>query len=75
MIEGRPNANFIQTLQGQVPGLNITTGSGQPGEDIANDYNYYRGDISGVTTATDSGQPGSNSTVILRGIGSINGNA
>nr|WP_256474592.1 von Willebrand factor type A domain-containing protein [Flavobacterium sp. NRK1] len=47
-IDGRPNANFIQTLQGQVPGLNIATGSGQPG---------------------------ANSTVILRGIGSINGNA
>lgn len=24
-IEGRPNANFIQTLQGQVPGLDVTT--------------------------------------------------
>lgn len=46
-IEGRPNANFIQTLQGQVPGLNITT---------------------------NSGQPGANSSVILRGLGSINGN-
>jgi len=46
-IEGRPNANFIQTLQGQVPGLNITTGSGQPG---------------------------ANSTVVLRGYGSVNGN-
>lgn len=30
-VEGRPNANFLQTLQGQVPGLNISTGSGQPG--------------------------------------------
>lgn len=30
-IEARPNASFAQTLQGQVPGLNITTGSGQPG--------------------------------------------
>src|SRR5690554_413397 len=30
-IEGRPNASFIQTLQGQVSGLNIATGSGQPG--------------------------------------------
>src|SRR5690554_4986304 len=30
-IEGRPNASFMQTLQGQVPGLNISTGSGQPG--------------------------------------------
>jgi len=46
-IEGRPNANFMQTLQGQVPGLNISTGSGQPG---------------------------SASTVILRGLGSVNGN-
>jgi len=46
-IEGRPNASFIQTLQGQVPGLNILTGSGQPG---------------------------ANSTVILRGVGSVNGN-
>src|SRR5690554_863221 len=43
-IEGRPNASFIQTLQGQVPGLNISTGSGEPG---------------------------SGTTVILRGIGSI----
>lgn len=47
-IEGRPNASFVQTLQAQVPGLNISTGSGQPGS--------------------------SNTQVILRGIGSINGN-
>lgn len=26
-IEGRPNASFMQTLQGQVPGLNISTGT------------------------------------------------
>ncbi|RKS00525.1 MULTISPECIES: SusC/RagA family TonB-linked outer membrane protein [unclassified Flavobacterium] len=30
-IENRPNASFIQTLQGQVAGLNITSGTGQPG--------------------------------------------
>lgn len=47
-IEGRPNANVIQTLQGQVPGLNIMTGSGQPGSDNIN--------------------------IVLRGVGSINGN-
>ena len=47
-IEGRPNASFVQTLQAQVPGLNISTGSGQPGS--------------------------SNTTVLLRGLGSINGN-
>lgn len=28
-IEGRPNASFVQTLQGQVSGLNISTGSEQ----------------------------------------------
>ncbi|MUU76976.1 VWA domain-containing protein [Winogradskyella endarachnes] len=27
----RPNANLAQTLQGQVSGINITSGSGQPG--------------------------------------------
>ena len=32
-IEARPNANFVQTLQGQVSGLNIVTGNGQPGGD------------------------------------------
>jgi TonB-dependent starch-binding outer membrane protein SusC len=30
-IEDRPNASFVQTLSGQVSGLNISTNSGQPG--------------------------------------------
>lgn len=30
--KGRPNASLTQTLQGEVPGLNITTGTGAPGE-------------------------------------------
>jgi len=30
-IENRPNASLIQTLAGQVPGLDISTNSGQPG--------------------------------------------
>ncbi|MEL6974755.1 MAG: SusC/RagA family TonB-linked outer membrane protein [Bacteroidota bacterium] len=30
-ITNRPNANVVQTLQGQVPGLSITAASGQPG--------------------------------------------
>ena len=30
-IESKPNASFVQTLQGQVAGLNITSGNGQPG--------------------------------------------
>ncbi|WP_330443517.1 SusC/RagA family TonB-linked outer membrane protein [Flavobacterium sp. C4GT6] len=46
-IEDRANASVLQNLQGQIAGLNIGTGSGQPGAD---------------------------STIILRGIGTINGN-
>ncbi|WP_417350579.1 MG2 domain-containing protein [Flavobacterium alkalisoli] len=46
-IEGRTNASILQSLQGQVAGLNIGTGSGQPGAD---------------------------STIILRGVSSIDGN-
>ncbi|OYU81622.1 MAG: SusC/RagA family TonB-linked outer membrane protein [Flavobacterium sp. BFFFF1] len=46
-IEDRANASVIQNLQGQIAGLNVATGSGQPGSD---------------------------STIILRGVGSINGN-
>lgn len=46
-IEERSNASVIQNLQGMVAGLNIGTGSGQPGAD---------------------------STILLRGVGSINGN-
>lgn len=30
-INDRPNASFVQTLSGQVAGLNISTSSGQPG--------------------------------------------
>ncbi len=30
-ISNRPNASIVQTLQGQVAGLNISTASGQPG--------------------------------------------
>lgn len=46
-IEERANASVLQNLQGQIAGLNVSTGSGQPGAD---------------------------STIILRGVGSINGN-
>ncbi|MCF6130845.1 SusC/RagA family TonB-linked outer membrane protein [Flavobacterium wongokense] len=30
-IENRPNVSFVQSLQGQVPGLQISTSSGSPG--------------------------------------------
>jgi TonB-linked SusC/RagA family outer membrane protein len=46
-VDSRANASIAASLQGQVPGLNIGTGSGQPG---------------------------ANSVILLRGVGSINGN-
>lgn len=46
-IEDRANPSVLQSLQGTIAGLNIGTGSGQPGAD---------------------------STIILRGVSSINGN-
>lgn len=46
-LEERAQASVIQNLQGMVAGLNIATGSGQPGSD---------------------------STILIRGVGSLNGN-
>jgi TonB-dependent starch-binding outer membrane protein SusC len=47
-IENRPNANVMNTIQGQLAGVNITS---------------------------SSGQPGAKSSVVIRGIGTINGNS
>lgn len=46
-VENRPNASVMNTLQGQLAGINITAGTGQQGV---------------------------NSGVVIRGIGSLNGN-
>lgn len=46
-IENRPNSNILNTVQGQLAGVNIATGSGQPG---------------------------AKPTVIIRGVGTLNGN-
>lgn len=47
VVENRPNATVMNTLQGQLAGVNITNGTGLPGV---------------------------NSNIIIRGIGSFNGN-
>ncbi len=49
-IENRPNASFVQTLAGQVAGLNITTSTGQPG--AASNVN-----LRGVTSINGNTQP------------------
>ncbi|MES2486290.1 MAG: alpha-2-macroglobulin family protein [Bacteroidota bacterium] len=45
-IEGRPNVSYIQTLQGQVPGLNIT--SEKELESVAVGMNYTMADSTSV---------------------------
>jgi TonB-dependent starch-binding outer membrane protein SusC len=47
-LENRPNANVMNTVQGQLAGVNIAAGTGQPG---------------------------GKSTVIIRGLGTLNGNS
>lgn len=47
-ILSRPNASFTQTLEGQIPGLNIAAGSGQPGANgtvILRGYGSINGNI------------------------------
>ncbi len=107
-IQGQPNASYVQSLQGQVPGLKISTGAGQPGATgiVADRQSFVATDpakayggnenivLKGnpIAARTDNntriftstsveskinnvqGQPGSgNTTVILRGVSSING--
>lgn len=86
-IEGRPNANFVQTLQGQVPGISITNGAGQPGTKtmvdnvpapLALPFAFFPTESDKLSNGTlikralpvADEQSG---TVVLRGIGSING--
>ncbi len=47
-LENRPNASVLQSLQGQVAGFQITTGSGQPGA-ISNTIIRGIGSINGNT--------------------------
>ena len=47
-LELRPNANVLNTIQGQLAGVNVTAGSGQPG---------------------------AKPTIIIRGLGTLNGNS
>ncbi len=59
-IENRPNASFLQSLQGQVPGLQISTSSGQPGSAKINSL------IRGVSSLNSSTEP----LVVIDGVAS-----
>jgi TonB-linked SusC/RagA family outer membrane protein len=59
-IENRPNASFLQSLQGQVPGLQISTSSGSPGTAKINSL------IRGVSSINSSNEP----LVVIDGVAS-----
>jgi TonB-linked SusC/RagA family outer membrane protein len=62
-IENRPNVSFVQSLQGQVPGLQISTSSGQPGS------NKVESLIRGVSSINGSTEP----LIVIDGIPSSQG--
>jgi TonB-linked SusC/RagA family outer membrane protein len=63
-IQSLPNRSFDRSLQGLVPGLQITKGTGQPGGGISNMV------IRGIATGTDvsSGQTVRNPLIVIDGI-------
>ena len=79
-IKGKPNTSFVQSLQGQVPGLNVTTGSGAPGSQV------LKGRAAGVAITPNAGVQYDTLTngrlfnralpngIAIRGVGSIHSN-
>lgn len=63
-IESLPNRSFDKSLQGLVPGLQITQGTGQPGGGLSNMV------LRGISTATDvtAGQTARNPLIVIDGI-------
>ncbi len=87
-VENRPNQSFLNSLQGQAPGLAINSTSGTPGSSRSN-YNNIRnefkqnnnisqtliGTVPGLQIMTGQGAPGSSKPLIIRGISSLNTNS
>lgn len=84
-LENRPNKGFLNSLQGEVPGLAINVTSGTPGS-AKTDYNNIRnefkqnnnisqaliGTISGLQIVPNPGAPGSSKEIKIRGLSSLN---
>jgi Ca-activated chloride channel family protein len=87
-VENRPNQGFLNSLQGEAPGLAINPTSGTPGSSRI-DYNNIRnefkqnnnisqtliGTVPGLQIMTGQGAPGSSKPLIIRGISSLNTNS
>lgn len=87
-VENRPNQGFLNSLQGEAPGLAINSTSGTPGSSRI-DYNNIRnefkqnnnisqaliGTVSGLPIVPNQGIPGSSKQILIRGISSLNTNS
>jgi Ca-activated chloride channel family protein len=87
-VENRPNQGFLNSLQGEAPGLAINSTSGTPGSSRI-DYNNIRnefkqnnnisqaliGTVSGLQIMPNLGVPSSSKPLIIRGISSLNTNS
>ena len=83
-VENRPNVTFLNSLQGEAPGLAINSASGSPGSskidyNIRNEFKQNNnisqtliGTVSGLQIMTGQGAPGSANQIVIRGMSTIN---
>lgn len=85
-LESRPNQGFLNSLQGEAPGLAINSASGTPGSskiDYNNIKNEFKqsnnisqslvGTVSGLQITSGQGTPGSSKQIVIRGMSTLNG--
>ena len=84
-VKNRANQSFLNSLQGEAPGLAINSASGTPGSSKIN-YNNIRnefkqnnnisqtliGTVSGLQITPNSGIPGSSKPILIRGMSTLN---
>lgn len=87
-VKNRANQSFLNSLQGEAPGLAINSTSGTPGSSKIN-YNNIRnefkqnnnisqtliGTVSGLQIMPNSGIPGSSKPILIRGMSTVNANS
>lgn len=87
-VKNRANQSFLNSLQGEAPGLAINSASGTPGSSKIN-YNNIRnefkqnnnisqtliGTVSGLQIMPNSGIPGSSKPILIRGMSTVNANS
>ncbi|REC41883.1 vWA domain-containing protein [Chryseobacterium sp. 5_R23647] len=87
-VENRPNQGFLNSLQGEAPGLAINSTSGTPGSsridnnNIRNEFKQNNnisqaliGTVSGLPIVPNQGIPGSSKQILIRGMSTLNTNS